>query len=84
MITGRVQMVMFRDFVKRKASSLGVNGTVRNLNDGSVEVVAQGSKDKLEVLKNQLYKGPLLARVDKVEMVWKNPKVNFYGFHIIP
>ena len=46
-IRGRVQMVMFRDFTKRKAGSLGLTGTVKNLKDGSVCVVAQGDEDKL-------------------------------------
>ena len=49
-ITGRVQLVMFRDFTQRKASSLGLFGTVENKKDGSVVVVAEGEESKLEQL----------------------------------
>ena len=47
-IEGRVQMVMFRDFAQRKARSFDLVGWVKNLPDGSVEVVAQGEPDTLK------------------------------------
>lgn len=82
-ITGRVQMVMFRDFARRKARSLGLVGTAWNLDSGSVEVIAQGSNEKLEKFIEKLREGSLLSRVNKVEVVWREPKANFKDFHIL-
>ena len=82
-ITGRVQMVMFRDFVKRKAQALNLGGTVRNASGGSVEVIAQGSKEKLEEFVTHLGKGPLLAHVSHLDVSWKKPQDTFSSFNII-
>ncbi len=82
-ISGRVQMVMFRDFVQRKARSLGLNGSVRNLEDGRVEVVAQGSDEKIKTLIKHLHKGPFLAQVEDVSVTWRTPKTVFDDFKII-
>jgi len=82
-VSGRVQMVMFRDFVQRKARGLRLTGAVRNLPDGAVDVVAQGSKESLEALVAKLHKGPLLARVDDVSVEWREPSKSFDGFQII-
>lgn len=82
-ITGRVQLVMFRDFTQRKASSLGLFGTVENKKDGSVVVVAEGEKDKLEHLLLLLKRGSLLSRVDKVETKWGEATGDFSDFKIV-
>jgi len=65
-ITGRVQGVGFRNFVWQQARAAGVHGFVRNTRDGSVEVVAEGEEPALEQLRQKLWKGPLLSRVDDV------------------
>ena len=70
-IWGRVQLVMFRDFAQRKARTLKLVGTVKNLRDGSVEVVAQGPHEVLESFVAKLRRGPLLARVDDIELEWR-------------
>ncbi|MBI4067814.1 acylphosphatase [Candidatus Kaiserbacteria bacterium] len=82
-VKGRVQMVMYRDFVQRKARGLRLAGIVRNLDNGTVEVVAQGNKEDLERLVEKLRKGPLLARVDDVRVEWQEPTQSFDGFKII-
>ena len=82
-ISGKVQMVMFRDFVQRHSRSLGLRGTVENLDDGSMEVIAQGSEEKLEKLIERLHKGPFLARVIRVDVEWREPKEDFGGFTIL-
>ncbi|CAG7856996.1 hypothetical protein MCAMS1_01685 [biofilm metagenome] len=69
LISGRVQGVFFRKFTKQKANELDIFGTVRNLDDGSVEVIAQAEADKLEAFIQWCRKGPITARVDKVDMV---------------
>ena len=66
-LCGRVQGVWCRDFVTRKARAGKINGWVRNLKDGRVEVMAQGSGTMLEVLEIQLHIGPPLASIDRVE-----------------
>ncbi|MFA5841429.1 MAG: acylphosphatase [Candidatus Paceibacterota bacterium] len=85
-ITGRVQFVMFRDFVNRRARALGILGTVENMEDGSVFVVAEGDRKKLEELLAQLKKGSIFARVLSIEAKWlpgtgvfKDFRILFYG-----
>lgn len=82
-VSGIVQIVMYRSFTERKALSLGLKGTVRNLNDGTVEVVAQGDKEKLEKLVEHLHGGSLFSRVDNVEVEWREPRENFADFRIL-
>ncbi len=67
-VRGRVQGVGFRWFVEREAHMLGVAGWVRNNHDGSVEVLAQGTRDQLSGLHSRLREGPRAARVDAVEV----------------
>jgi acylphosphatase len=66
-VRGRVQGVGFRWFVEREAHILGIAGWVRNKSDGSVEVLAQASRDQLSGLRSRLREGPRAARVDAVE-----------------
>lgn len=66
-VYGRVQGVGFRWFVMREGSRLRLRGYVRNLADGSVEVVAQGDEGELGRLEGALERGPTMARVDGVE-----------------
>jgi acylphosphatase len=66
-VRGRVQGVGFRWFVEREAHMLGIAGWVRNNADGSVEVLAMGSRDQLLGLRSRLRSGPRAARVDEVE-----------------
>jgi acylphosphatase len=66
-VRGRVQGVGFRWFVTRCAERGGLAGRVRNLPDGGVEVLAQGPRDALDQLLDDLRRGPAAARVDDVE-----------------
>jgi acylphosphatase len=66
LVSGQVQGVFFRHSTRAQAQRLGLRGFVRNLTDGSVEVVAQGSPDSLQSLSLWLQRGPELARVDAV------------------
>ncbi|MGE5540870.1 MAG: acylphosphatase [Bacillota bacterium] len=81
-VSGRVQMVMFRDFTQRKASGLKLTGWVKNLPEGTVHVVAEGPRTKLEKLLEKLHHGPLLARVDAVEVRWLPSTGEFNKFRI--
>lgn len=82
-ISGRVQMVMFRDFAQKCARTLNLTGHVKNCPDGTVCVIAQGEKENLEKLLERLHRGPAFAKVEKVETVWQEPKRSFAGFHIL-
>ncbi len=79
---GKVQMVMFRDFVCRNARALGLSGYVRNSEDGSVEVLAQGDRQGLEKLIERIHGGSLLARVEKADVEWRTPARTFDDFVI--
>ena len=57
-VYGYVQGVLFRDFVSRRATELGLTGYVRNLPEGSVEVNAEGRRKQLEKLIGYLKVGP--------------------------
>jgi acylphosphatase len=61
-----VQGVGFRWFVEREAQLLGLAGWVRNSFDGSVEVLATGTRQQLARLRERLQVGPRAARVDEV------------------
>ncbi len=65
-VTGRVQGVGFRWFVRQRARALGLSGWVANRQDGSVEIVAEGSDESLRVLTNAVREGPEGARVTLV------------------
>jgi len=67
LVQGRVQGVGYRYFVLRAARELGLSGWARNLPDGSVEVVAEGSEAALASLEESLREGPSFARVSAVE-----------------
>jgi acylphosphatase len=82
-VSGRVQMVMFRDFVQRNAGKLGLVGTVKNMSDGTVLIVAQGDKDKLDKLIEKLHTGSILAKVERVQVKWREPRGEFEGFKIV-
>lgn len=82
-ITGRVQMVLYRDFAQRKARKLGLLGFVRNNDDESVTVVAEGEHEKLETFIALLRKGSVLSHVDNVEVEWKSATREFKYFGIV-
>jgi acylphosphatase len=82
-VTGRVQLVMFRDFCQRKARSLGLVGSVQNLPDGSVSVTAEGETDALNQYISYLHKGSVLSRVDGVKVEWGEPDGTFSDFLIL-
>ncbi len=81
LIWGVVQGVFFRANTVEKARSLNLSGWVRNLSDGSVEVVAEGPRDALVDLVRWCHKGPAEARVDKVDIEWQSV-VGEQGFEI--
>ena len=82
LVRGRVQGVGFRWFVEREAHTLGIYGWVRNTFDGSVEVLATGTREQLSNLRRRLHQGPRAARVDEVEESEANPVEGLHTFRI--
>ena len=68
-VKGRVQGVGFRAWACRRANELDLSGWVRNRSNGSVEILAEGSNDKIDLFLSLCKKGPLFARVDQIEPV---------------
>ncbi len=82
-VYGHVQGVFFRAFAAQRARELGLAGYVRNLPDGrSIEVCAEGERDRLEQLAGYLRVGPPAARVDRVETNWSEYSGRYSGFTI--
>lgn len=65
-VRGRVQGVFYRAETQQSARRLGLTGWVRNVSDGSVELVACGERTKLDELERWLWQGPPRANVDEV------------------
>ena len=83
-VTGRVQAVGFRDFVRREAQRRGISGHVRNGDDGrTVEVVAEAADDALDGFIDALRRGPSLARVDNVNVDRLDATGEFDGFRVV-
>jgi acylphosphatase len=82
LVRGRVQGVGFRWFVEREAHTLGIAGWVRNNADGSVEVLAMGTREQLAGLRSRLQQGPRAARVDNVEESESQPVAGVRTFRI--
>jgi len=81
-VRGRVQGVGFRFFVEREAHLLGIAGWVRNNSDGSVEVLAMGSREQHMGLRSRLREGPRAARVDAVDESEARPVPGLNTFRI--
>ncbi len=73
-IYGRVQGVFFRANTKEMAEKLGIKGWVRNMPDGSVEAVFEGENEAVEQIIEWCHHGPPMARVEKVDVKYEEPK----------
>jgi acylphosphatase len=81
-VYGWVQGVGYRYFVVNNALALGLRGYARNVSDGSVEVLAQGTRPNLERLLALLQRGPAAAEVHAVRTLWRQPTEHLSGFHV--
>jgi len=82
-ISGTVQGVGFRFFVRSNARNLGLNGFTRNTEDGGVEVVLQGEKEKIEEMIGLCRKGPFLSQVKQIGFDWEEQEEKFEEFKIL-
>jgi acylphosphatase len=81
-IQGEVQGVFFRAFTSRIAKKLNLRGFVHNLPNGSVEVIAEGPKDNLEIFVQQLHSGPPEALVENITAKWSDFSGQYVTFEI--
>jgi acylphosphatase len=79
-VSGRVQSVGYRNWTIWTANALGITGWVRNVNDGRVEIMASGDDKALDALVEACREGPILARVDDIE-VHAVGEVHLKGFN---
>jgi acylphosphatase len=83
LITGRVQGVMFRESTRQEAQKHQVSGMVRNIPDGRVEAIFEGSLDGVQAMVEWVHHGPPSARVEEVQVLWETYRGDFPNFRII-
>ncbi len=81
-VHGRVQGVGFRHMTRVTAARLDVRGWVRNRDDGTVEVWAEGEKEQLQRLIKAVRSGPPHADVERVEVEWREPQGKARRFRV--
>lgn len=82
-VGGHVQGVGYRMFVVEEARRLDIKGWVRNRNDDSVEVMAEGERDDLEQLVFMLREGPHLGTVSSIETTYSAGNGEFRQFWVL-
>lgn len=82
LVYGLVQGVFFRQSTKEEAEKLKLKGWVKNREDGGVEAIFEGEREKIEKMLEWMKKGPPLARVEKVNVFWEEFKGEFKNFEI--
>ncbi|GAB4338179.1 MAG: acylphosphatase [Desulfobulbaceae bacterium] len=81
-VHGRVQGVFFREYTRRKAEELGLDGWVRNLPDGTVETVVEGDESMVDIMRQWLYEGSPHSSVTAVDYREEEPEGELRGFAI--
>lgn len=81
-ISGRVQMVGFRYNTRNRAQKLGITGWVRNLSDGRVEVLGEGTQEQLNNFLSWLRQGPRMANVSNIDYSMEKNDAQFTHFSI--
>ena len=81
-IKGKVQGVFYRSWTKSTAQELGLIGFVNNLEDGRIEAIFEGEKEKVEEMVNKCKEGSRASEVTHVDVVWEEAKGDYVGFEI--
>lgn len=82
-ISGRVQGVCFRIETKIRANKLGLNGFVRNLENGRVELAIEGKEEKVNKLVEWAKRGPMFAKVTDMQIAEEKYPGDFKEFKIL-
>jgi acylphosphatase len=80
-VTGRVQGVFFRAWMREQAGELGVTGWVRNCPDGRVDAHIEGEDAAIQQLIERVRKGPPMAHVEDVQL-WNVETFDFDDFEV--
>ncbi|MFN2152051.1 MAG: acylphosphatase [Anaerolineales bacterium] len=81
-VEGRVQAVGFRAFVQQNAIQIGVTGWVRNVGYDTVEAVAEGTKEQVEMFLLMVKRGPMGSRVNESREEWEQVTGEFGSFRV--
>jgi acylphosphatase len=81
--SGRVQGVGFRHTVKQVASGYDVTGTVRNLPDGRVELVAEGEREELDAFRQGIRDAGLAGFIQQEDAQWQSAGSGLRGFEVV-
>jgi acylphosphatase len=81
--SGRVQGVGFRYTTKTVATGFEIAGTVRNLPDGRVELIAEGTRAELEAFQIALRDAGLAGFIHGEQLHWTDAQSSFHGFEIV-
>jgi len=81
--SGRVQGVGFRYTVRNVANGFEVTGTIRNLADGRVELLAEGNESELDAFRKAIHEAGLAHFIKNEEVIWCEPRNDFRGFEIL-
>lgn len=81
-VKGLVQGVGYRYFVSSRARQFGLNGYVKNLSDGNVEIVAEGEQPAVELFMKEITIGPRAAHVSGIQIEWEEAHHQYEGFFI--
>ena len=82
LVSGLVQGVFFRKYTLEMAKKLNLKGWVRNTENGKVEAIFEGEKEKIEKILEWMKTGPPLARVKNLNVNWERFKGEFQDFEI--
>lgn len=82
-VYGRVQKAGFRDFIDEIAFNLNLNGFVKNLDDGTVQVVCEGDETAISELLKKINVTQYPIRVENIEVTYKKPTGEYKTFELI-
>ena len=82
-VYGRVQKAGFRDFIDEIAFNLNLNGYVKNLDDGTVQIICEGDEDGIKELLEKINITQYPIRVENIDVVYKKPTGEYKTFAII-
>lgn len=82
-VYGRVQKAGFKDFIDEIAFNLDLNGYVKNLDDGTVQIICEGEEDDIKELLEKINITQYPIRVEKINVVYKKPTDEYRTFDVI-
>lgn len=81
-VSGKIQGVFYRDYVRREAEKRQITGWVMNMQNGTVEILAEGSDSALAELQKACRKGPLMAHIEDIKITESTATEEFEDFDI--